>query len=172
MEDWSNQCRVLLAGHQGAGKSSLLLRHVHEHFFENLVGEEHLFKVYEFYGDIVVASLQVTNLNLELDPYLPYISGLVILYDITNAQSFSLVPQLLEQALLNGFSKLFMVLAGTKCDLEFERSVSYEEGKDLADRFEIQFIETSAKAMINVDKLFIGLCTKIHKQTNPGRENI
>lgn len=43
-----------------------------------------------------------------------------------------------------------MVLVGNKCDLEEERVVGKELGKNLANQFNCAFMETSAKAKINV----------------------
>jgi GTPase SAR1 family protein len=44
-----------------------------------------------------------------------------------------------------------MVLVGNKCDLEEERVVGKELGKSLATQFNCAFMETSAKAKINVN---------------------
>ena len=49
------------------------------------------------------------------------------------------------------------VLVGTKHDLQNERSVTYQEGKDLADRFGIQFLEVSAREGFNVKETFESL---------------
>lgn len=44
-----------------------------------------------------------------------------------------------------------MVLVGNKCDLEEERVVGKEQGVNLARQFNCAFMETSAKAKINVN---------------------
>lgn len=44
-----------------------------------------------------------------------------------------------------------MVLVGNKCDLEDERVVGKDLGKGLANQFNCAFMETSAKAKINVN---------------------
>lgn len=44
-----------------------------------------------------------------------------------------------------------MVLVGNKCDLEEERVVGKDLGKGLASQFNCAFMETSAKAKINVN---------------------
>ena len=43
-----------------------------------------------------------------------------------------------------------MILVGNKCDMEDERVISYERGKQLADQLGLEFFETSAKENINV----------------------
>ncbi|VDI56690.1 Ras-related protein Rab-3C [Mytilus galloprovincialis] len=47
-----------------------------------------------------------------------------------------------------------VVLVGNKCDLEDERVVSMERGKQLADQLGLEFFETSAKENINVKAVF------------------
>lgn len=47
-----------------------------------------------------------------------------------------------------------VVLVGNKCDLEDERVVSTERGKQLADQIGLEFFETSAKENINVKAVF------------------
>nr|CAD7597844.1 unnamed protein product [Timema genevievae] len=44
-----------------------------------------------------------------------------------------------------------MVLVGNKCDLEDERVVGKDQGVNLARQFNCAFMETSAKAKINVN---------------------
>ena len=43
-----------------------------------------------------------------------------------------------------------MILVGNKCDMEDERVISFERGKQLADSLGLEFYETSAKENINV----------------------
>ena len=48
-----------------------------------------------------------------------------------------------------------LVLAGNKCDLGDEyRQVSFEMGQQLANEWNCQFVETSAKERINIDRSF------------------
>lgn len=47
------------------------------------------------------------------------------------------------------------ILVGNKCDLSSkERCVSYEEGKELAEKYRLPFMEVSAKENTNIDALF------------------
>lgn len=43
-----------------------------------------------------------------------------------------------------------MILVGNKCDMEEERVVSQERGRQLAEQLGVEFYETSAKENINV----------------------
>jgi Ras-related protein Rab-1A len=46
------------------------------------------------------------------------------------------------------------LLVGNKKDLEDNRAVPYNEAKDLADHFNVRFLETSAKNSLNVEDAF------------------
>jgi hypothetical protein len=50
-----------------------------------------------------------------------------------------------------------MILVGNKCDLDGQRQVSSSEGIELAQKWKVPFIETSAKTRVNIEELFIQL---------------
>ena len=53
------------------------------------------------------------------------------------------------------------LLIGNKCDIESQKSVSTEEGKQLAESLGIPFMETSAKNSLNVEQSFLKMATEI-----------
>jgi len=60
-------------------------------------------------------------------------------------------------------SNVKMIIVGNKCDLEGEREVSPEDGKQLATQYDVSFYETSAYAMINIDEAFSGIAKIIYE---------
>jgi Ras-related protein Rap-1A len=48
-----------------------------------------------------------------------------------------------------------MILVGNKCDLESERVVGKDQGQSLARQFNCAFLETSAKAKVNVNEVSV-----------------
>jgi small GTP-binding protein len=46
------------------------------------------------------------------------------------------------------------ILVGNKCDLESQRAVSQEEGQELAEHYNVRFLETSARDSKNVEQAF------------------
>ena len=78
----------------------------------------------------------------------------LVVYDITNRKSFDNVIEWIEECKNNGPQTVTMVLVGNKSDLKEIRNISYEEGEDLANRFNMMFFETSALNGDNIDKLF------------------
>jgi GTPase SAR1 family protein len=60
------------------------------------------------------------------------------------------------------------ILVGNKCDLDHKRQVSFEQGKELARQYNVKFLETSAKEVVNIDELFISTTkTFLEKQGTP-----
>ena len=61
--------------------------------------------------------------------------GVIVHYDITNRDSFEDVSFWLRQVDQIAETEPIKMIVGTKADLEETRTVSYDEGKDLADMF-------------------------------------
>ena len=55
--------------------------------------------------------------------YLTGSSGIIIIYDITNLESFKIINTINEKINHNGPKNIKKILVGTKCDLEDERQV-------------------------------------------------
>lgn len=90
--------------------------------------------------------------------------GFILMYDITNEESFKSVEDWLTQINTYSSDDAQVILVGNKCDMEDERVISFERGKALGDQLKVQFYETSAKDNINVkvSELLL-LCTNLHE---------
>ena len=53
------------------------------------------------------------------------------------------------------------MILGNKCDIEDKRQISKQEGEDLASEYKVKFMETSAKANINVEEAFMSIAKAI-----------
>lgn len=86
------------------------------------------------------------------DLYMKNGQGFVLVYSITAQSTFNDLQDLREQILrVKDTDDVPMVLVGNKCDLEDERVVGKDQGANLARQFNCAFMETSAKAKINVN---------------------
>ncbi len=81
--------------------------------------------------------------------------GIIIVYDVTDRDTFENVRTWIQE--IEKYSKpgVCKVLVGNKCDLDSQRQVTKEEAEEFANQFGMPFIETSAKASLNVDEAFI-----------------
>lgn len=90
--------------------------------------------------------------------------GFLLVYSITSRMSFEEIRTFYQQICRVKDRDYFpMVLVGNKCDLEADRQVSSQEGRDLAKDFGCQFIETSAKQRIHVDEAFFEVVRDIRR---------
>jgi len=86
-------------------------------------------------------------------------------YSITSKGSFEEIASFREQILrVKDADKVPMVIVGNKLDLDAERVVSQQEGKELAASFGCPWMETSAKARIRVEDAFYELVREIRKE--------
>jgi GTPase SAR1 family protein len=88
----------------------------------------------------------------------------IVLYSITNLKSFQETDSYIELARSEFGESFPIVLVGTKCDLEYEREVSKEDGEKKAIKYNIKFFEVSSKTGVNVDHAFFALAEQIQKK--------
>ncbi|KAJ2928782.1 hypothetical protein H1R20_g8171, partial [Candolleomyces eurysporus] len=83
--------------------------------------------------------------------------GFILVYSIASRSTFDRL-EIFRQSMrkVKRGDPIFM-LVGNKCDKAYEREVSREEGAALARQFGCEFIETSAKTALNVERLFMNL---------------
>jgi GTPase SAR1 family protein len=83
------------------------------------------------------------------------------MYDITDKSSFDSIPDWIGSIKEVKGNDFPMILLGNKIDKEDERVVSQEEGKKLADKYKIEFFETSNKNGTNIDEAGLAIVNKI-----------
>uniref|UniRef100_A0A6B2LKX6 Uncharacterized protein n=1 Tax=Arcella intermedia TaxID=1963864 RepID=A0A6B2LKX6_9EUKA len=161
---------MLIMGDCGVGKTSLLLRFMQNTFVEVSITNSYKLevKVIDVGGSPV--KLQILDgVHLErwrTSPISPHrgTTGYLVLYDVTNTESFINVEKWIAEIALYSCEDVIRLLVGTKCDLEEERKVSTKDGQLLAEKFNMRFIETSAKDSTNVEEAFFQLAADLKEQ--------
>ena len=153
--------KVLLLGNSDVGKSSILIRYVDESWndaFVPTIGVDFKIKSMEVEQKIVKMQIWDTagqeRFRNVISSYFRGAHGLFLIYDITNRDSFKNLESWLIEIEKNASENVLKVLVGNKNDLEQDRVISYEEGKNFANRNGMEFIETSAKINTNVSEAF------------------
>ena len=92
--------------------------------------------------------------------------GIILVYDITNRESFENLTFWIEEIMKKCLKNACKILVGNKCDMENERKVSVQQGKDFADQYGMKFFETSAKNSTNVNEAFITMTKEVMKNSS------
>jgi GTPase KRas protein len=88
--------------------------------------------------------------------------GFILVYAINYRPSFEEIHAFYQQILrVKDCDSIPMTLVGNKCDLENEREVSTNEGKELAKKMNAKFVEASARYRINVEEVYYSLVRSI-----------
>ncbi|KAL6115121.1 ras-related protein O-RAL-like [Pungitius pungitius] len=164
--------KVIMVGSGGVGKSALTLQFMYDEFVEDyeptkadsyrkkvvLDGEDVQIDILDTAGQEDYAAIR--------DNYFRSGEGFLLLFSITERESFTAISEFREQILrVKEEEAIPLLLVGNKSDLEERRQVTAEEGvAKAADWGGVQYVETSAKTRANVDKVFFDLMREVRKK--------
>lgn len=97
--------------------------------------------------------------------------GILLVYDVTNVKSFDNIAKWLRNIDEHANEDVEKIIIGNKCDMEDRRVIPTERGEAIAREHGIRFIETSAKANINIDRVFLELTDAILAKTTAKEAN-
>ncbi|KAI3990471.1 hypothetical protein MKX01_023251 [Papaver californicum] len=164
--------KLLLIGDSSVGKSCLLLRFSDDSFVEShisTIGVDFKISTLELEGKTVKLQIWDTagqeRFRTITSSYYRGAHGIIIVYDVTEKESFDNVKQWLIEIDRYANDTVCKLLVGNKCDLIEEKEVETETAKALADNLGISFLETSAKDSINVEQIFLTMAAEIKKRT-------
>lgn len=172
MTDYDYLFKILLIGDTGVGKSCLLLQFADEIYTEtyiSTIGVDFKIKTIQLNGKTIKLSIWDTagqdRFRTITASYYRGAQGIIICYDVTDMGSFNNVTTWLKEIEKYATSDVCKLLVGTKCDLVVKRTVDYAVAKELADKLQIPFLETSAKSRTNVSTAFERMAEVIMKKT-------
>lgn len=171
---------VMLLGDSCTGKTCLLIRFKDNTFMNNnfisTVGIDYRNKIVEL--DKLKVKLQVWDTAGQerfrslTASYYRDADALLLIYDVTNRASFENIRDWLAQVREHAKEEVELTLVGNKVDLGQQRKVKPEEGRQLAQAYNIPFMETSAKSGQNVPELFQALTRRLLNSAQAqGRHN-
>ena len=177
--------KVLFIGDSGTGKSSLILRFVDDSFntsFISTIGVDFKIKTVDVEGMRIKMQIWDTagqeRFRTIVSSYYRGAHGIVVVYDVTERQSFSKIQHWLKEIENYGTDEIIKLIVGNKCDLSDKRMVDFASAKEFADELDIPIMEASARSNINVDEIFFKLARDIlgkiriessgHKPNNTG----
>ena len=177
-EDFDEKIKVMLIGDSSVGKTSLLKKYTKNEFSHSYITTIGI--------DFQIKYLNISNKKIKLQiwdtageeryrivakNYFNSTDGFIIVYDITKRESFDNINNWIEQIRDNAPNYSKSVLFGNKNDLQDKREVDYEEGEELANKYNFKFFETSAKDGININKGFENLARIILGDFEPVKQS-
>ncbi|KJE96360.1 hypothetical protein CAOG_06698 [Capsaspora owczarzaki ATCC 30864] len=165
--------KIVVMGEGGVGKSCITIQLISNSFdydYDPTIEDSYR---HQCHVDGEVARLDILDtagqeeFSVMKDQYMRQGHGFVLVYSITNRDSFRQIPRLIEQIRRNGGDTpvdLPIVLVANKCDLEANRVVTMIEGQALAKRHGCDFYESSAALRINIEQCFHQLVRRIRER--------
>ncbi|KAK3732587.1 hypothetical protein QZH41_004978 [Actinostola sp. cb2023] len=156
--------KLLIIGNSAVGKTSFLFRYADDSFtsaFVSTVGID--FKVKTVFRNEKRVKLQIWDTAGQeryrtiTTAYYRGAMGFILMYDITNEESFQAVQDWSTQVKTYSWANAQVILVGNKSDMDDERVVAFDRGKQLADQLGLEFFETSAKDNTNVKQNFLSI---------------
>ncbi|KAF9174229.1 hypothetical protein BGX21_010871 [Mortierella sp. AD011] len=163
--------KIVLIGESGVGKTNILSRFIRNEFdleSRSTIGIEFATaKSIEIDGKIARAQIwdtagQERYRAISVAFYRGAVGALLV-YDISKASSFQNLERWLSELKEHADPNIVLALIGNKSDLRHLRAVGTEDGKALAEKHNMLFLETSALDGTNVQEAFSEVVAEIHK---------
>ena len=165
----SYSIKYIIIGDSGVGKSNILLRYSKDKFDKNhkaTLGIEFMNKKVNFKGTNYTIQIWDTagqeNYKSITRGYYKSSACAFIVYDITNLKTFKNINNWIKDCVNLAPKNILLVLIGNKSDLEENREVDYDLGKNFADENNMIFFETSALSGNNIANAFNSSIQVIH----------
>ena len=160
--------KLLLIGDSGTGKSSLIMRFADDSFnasFISTIGVDFKIKTVDVGGSKIKMQIWDTagqeRFRTIVSSYYRGAHGIIVVYDVTDRQSFSKIQHWLKEIENYGTESVCKLLVGNKCDLNDKRVVDFASAKAFADELGIPIMEASARSKINVEEIFFTMSRQI-----------
>ena len=165
--------KIVLIGDSSVGKTNIFSKYLNDEFdpeSKSTVGVEFGTKNFKIENNIVKVQIWDTagqeRYRSITNAYYKGAKGCLLVYDITNKSSFENLDKWISDLKNNGDDKVSIILIGNKSDLDSQRAITLEEGKQLAEFHKMAFMETSALNGDNIEKAFSELISDIFKSNH------
>lgn len=169
--DYDYLFKLLLIGDSGVGKSCLLLRFADDTYTQDYIltiGVDFKIRTVELDGKTIKLQIWDTagqeRFRTITLSYYRGAHGIIIVYDVTDLESFNNVKQWLQEIDRYATGGVMKLLVGNKSDLVDKKAVDFAQAKEFADALDIPILETSALNANNVEQAFLTMARQIKAQ--------
>lgn len=174
IEDYTHLFKIMLVGAKRVGKTSMRYRICKDYFTSEYIATAGF--------DYSTKSLMVDNERVKVQfwdvsgdevydstrhSYYKGANGYIIVYDVTNLESFHKAELLLKELDMAGHDNAPKMLVGNKCDTKKKKTVDFAMAKDFADGWRIPVVEASAKLSTNIDVSYMKVVLALKRQLAP-----
>ena len=169
------QYKIILLGDKGVGKSSIINRYVSNKFNTGeVIGDIVKKKKLELDNKTTVEllindSTEEEKLGKYTKHYFKDAHGALVMFDITNRQSFTNLKTWIEELKFNSPADIIFCILGNKSDLSSNRVVKFEEVQNIAG--DELYYEVSSKTGNNVSLAFEALAYAIQEKQKNEEKN-
>ena len=167
--------KIVIIGNPNTGKSSLLntvTNRVFDNSYTMTIGVDFATKTVNIKKDdrLVSIKLQIwdtagqESFRSITRSYYREAAGIIIVYDITNEESYESLNQWIEDSKYFSREGIPIIVCGNKCDLDTIRAINFKDAYDYCKTNELLYFETSAKNTKNVNNLFEKIAELIYEK--------
>ena len=174
-----NKFKVIFLGNSGVGKSSIISRFCNDKFdpsFQSTVGLDFHKKEIPYEKTTLKLLFYDTAGQEKFRSLIPmYVRDaniMVIVYDITNSESFSQLTFWLGMLEDLKREEAILVILGNKSDMDDRRVIQTDYAKEFAKKYNAIFTEVSAKTGANIQDLFLNEIVRKIVNSYKIKENI
>jgi small GTP-binding protein len=170
-----NSFKIVVVGASGVGKTAIvnqLVNHTFKDAGQPTIGVE--FKAFNVQADNESVKLQIWDtagqerFRSVSKAYFRGAVGAVLVFDVTQKPSFDELNNWIQDLNTLCATNALIILVGNKTDLADERTVSETEAQETANRYNLEYIETSAKNGENIAETFVRLGVGILRRVKSG----
>ena len=173
---------IRVEGHSGIGKTSTITSYIDSYFPNNYnqptistIGVDFRTTTVNLDNKVMKLLIWDTPGSGRFQPF-PGMNyrgchGVLLMYDITNYSSFQAIENYLEGIRKYAPEYCLTILVGNKVDVEHRRTVSFDEGAQLAEKLGLPFFEISAKTGDGVEAAMNELVALLKKGSEEGNIN-
>ena len=169
--------KLFIIGESGISKTCMVSRFAEDNFNDShsfTIGVDFKIKYIKINGKVIRLQIWDTagakRYITVTKSYYKDANGIILVYDVTNLNTFKNIQNCIKEIKDIVNKNAYIVLVGNKID-SFNRVITEEEGINLANEYDINFFETSAKNDKNITELFYHILSKLLNNEVEKHEN-